>query len=174
MNRLVAGVLASALLLVGTAPAHAQAPETETAPGSPETAVRTVYDLVSWNAGEMAEWDAVRAVFVPEAVIILRYPQGLTSFSVETFVQDFIDFAGRADVESSGFRETVVAARVWEFGDIAHVVTVYEASIPGRDRPPTRGVDSWSLTRVEDTWKVVSVVNELPGPGRDIPEALFD
>jgi hypothetical protein len=67
MNRLVDGLLVPVLLLVGSSPAHAQAPETETAPGSPETAVRTVYDLVSWDAGEMADWDAVRAVFVPEA-----------------------------------------------------------------------------------------------------------
>jgi hypothetical protein len=113
----------------------------------------------------------VRAVFIPEAVVFLRYRE-LTQFSVDTFLQDFIDFAAGSSAGTDGFAEKVLSAKVWEYGDVAHVVTVYEARILGSERPPTRGVDSWSLVRRDGEWKVASVVNELVRPDRPLPEGL--
>jgi len=163
---------ALALLLVMSVPPAGTA---QTAPAgegvSAEDVVRGVYELVSWEAGETADWDAVRDAFVPEAVVVLRYRE-LVQFSVDTFLQDFIDFARRSEAGVAGFRETVTSATAWEYGDIAHVVTQYEARILGSDRPPTRGVDSWSLVRRDGRWKVAAVVNELVSPARSLPPGL--
>ncbi len=169
MNRFATGGLTLLLTLLSYHSVDGQAVRDDGS--SPEAVVRSVYDLVSWEAGGMADWDAVRAVFIPEAVVFLRYRE-LTQFSVDTFLQDFIEFAERSSAGTDGFAEQVISAKAWEYGDIAHVVTVYEARILGSERPPTRGVDSWSLVRRDGEWKVASVVNELVRPDRPLPEGL--
>jgi len=58
------------------------------------------------------------------------------------------------------------------FGDIATVLVLYEASIPGRNSPPQQGVDSFSLIKKDGGWRIVSIINEIPTPNRPIPEEL--
>ena len=60
------------------------------------------------------------------------------------------------------------------FGDIAHLLVLYEAHIPGSDRPPRQGVDSFQLVRREGRWWIVGVTNELPTPDRPLPPVLHD
>ena len=60
------------------------------------------------------------------------------------------------------------------FGNIAHVLVLYEAHIPGSQRPPQRGVDSWELLKRGGRWWIVAVTNEVPAPDRPIPAALAD
>jgi hypothetical protein len=138
-----------------------------------EQMVRAVYDLVSWAGGNTPDWEVVRDVFIPEAIVVLRYPPDLQVMSVDGFLLDWLRFENRLeDAGVTGFRETVLSARVTEFGDIAHVHVVYESSIPESGRPPRPGVDLWSLIRVDGEWKVVSVVNELPR--EDLPLSSFE
>jgi hypothetical protein len=37
-----------------------------------------------------------------------------------------------------------------------------------------RGVDAFLLVRRGDLWQVAAVTNEVPMPGRPVPEDLFD
>lgn len=140
---------------------------------SVEDVVRDVYDLVSWTDDQTPDWEDVRRIFIPEAVIVLRYPPGLQVMSVDDFLQDWLRFEARlAEAGWTGFREAVLSTEVFEFGDVAQVRVIYESSIPGRDRPPQPGVDLWSLIRVEGRWRVASVVNELPRHGLPVPDPL--
>jgi hypothetical protein len=59
-----------------------------------------------------------------------------------------------------------------EFGDMAHVLVLYEASIPGSERPPRQGVDSFQLIKTADRWWIVSITNEIPTIDSPIPAAL--
>lgn len=138
---------------------------------SVEQVVRDVYDLVSWTDGDTPDWEVVREIFIPEAIVVLRYPPDLKVMSVDGFLLDWLRFESQlAERGIEGFLETVVAAEVTEFGDVAHVHVVYESSIPDSGRPPRPGVDLWSLIHIGDTWKVVSVVNELPRDGLPVPD----
>jgi len=140
---------------------------------SVEQVVRDVYDLVSWTDRNTPDWEVVREVFIPEAIVVLRYPPDLRVMSVDGFLLDWLRFENQlAAAGATGFQETVTSARTTEFGDIAHVQVVYESSIPDRDGPARPGVDLWSLIRVDGQWKVVSVVNELPRD--DLPVPSFD
>jgi len=38
--------------------------------------------------------------------------------------------------------------------------------------PPQRGVDSFQLAKLEDRWQIVSIVNEVVWPGRELPEGI--
>ena len=60
------------------------------------------------------------------------------------------------------------------FGNIAHILVLYEAHIPGSQRPPQRGVDSWELLKRDGRWWTVAVTNEVPAPDRPIPAELAD
>ncbi|MCL7970957.1 MAG: nuclear transport factor 2 family protein [marine benthic group bacterium] len=166
----IAGLACLALTML-VAPTLAQTEVTNSDERSVEQVVRDVYDLVSWTDGNTPDWEVVRDVFIPEAIIVLRYPPDLKVMSVDGFLLDWLRFQNQLEAAGvSGFQETVTSAAVTEFGDVAHVHVVYESSIPGTGRPARPGVDLWSLIRADDQWKVVSVVNELPRDDLPAPE----
>jgi len=142
---------------------------------SAEDVVRRLYDLVTTEAGQTPDWDAVRSLFVEQAVICLRTSrEELTVFDVDGFVADFVAFIERADVERTGFTERVLATRSTVYGDIAHVLVLFDSQIPGSGRPPGKGIDSFELIRREGRWRIVAITNERPSPGNPIPDELFD
>lgn len=160
---------------LGTMPAQAQAPADNTAFETPEALVTEIYDMVSFKAGDVPDWDLVRSTFIPEAIVVLRTSrEASTVFSVEGFVNDFINFVERSPAGEAGFTEKILKMRSMVFGDMAHVLVLYEAHITGSARPPTQGVDSFSLIKKDGRWWIVSITNELPGPDRPIPEMLQD
>jgi hypothetical protein len=145
------------------------------AAGTAEDVVKKLYELVSFDAGKTPDWDQVKATFVEEAVIVLRTSRDSTTvFSLEGFVQDFVKFSGREDVQKNGFREKILRMKTDVMGDMAHILVLYEAHIPGSTRPPQKGVDSCLLSRRENGWKIVAITNEIPTPENPMPEALRD
>jgi hypothetical protein len=151
-----------------------QPPGPEPPPGpTAEGLVTELYGLVTFEAGREPDWNQVRGLFIPEAVIVLRTSREQTSiFSVDEFVKDFVTFIERANARETGFSERIIRMRSTVFGDMAHVLVLYEASIPGSPRPPQQGVDSFLLTRKDDQWRIVAVTNEVPAPGRPLPPEL--
>lgn len=140
---------------------------------SAEELVRGLYDAVTFEAGTTPDWDPVRAMFLDRATVVLRTSRTATTvFDVDGFVADFVSFIESANVQATGFTERVVRVRPMVFGDIAHVLVLYEASIPGSGRPPQQGVDSFQLIRREGRWWIVSIVNEIPTPDRPLPPEL--
>lgn len=169
------GMLLALAMLVAPPAAFGQAGGNDDALRTPENLVREIYALVTFAAGETPDWERVRSLFLPEAVIVLRTTrEGSTVFSVDGFVQDFVDFIERASAIETGFREEVLKLESLVFGDIAHVLTLYAASFPDSPQEPQRGVDSWSLVRREGRWWIAAVVNEIPAPERPIPEVLSE
>jgi len=142
---------------------------------SAEGVVHELYGIVTFPAGTTPDWDELRALFLPEAVVVLRSSREATSvFSLEGFVQDWLRFIDGSNVIETGFTERIIRTHSTEFGDIAHVWVLYEAEIPGWGRPPQPGVDSFQLVRREGEWKIASITNEVPTPDRPIPEVLRD
>jgi hypothetical protein len=167
------------LVLVLAAPAAgASALAQAVAPEKLETAegvVTELYDLVTFEAGQTPNWDAVRGLFIDEAVIVLRTGRDETTvFSVETWIQDFVTFIERAEVEKTGFTEAITRMSPTVFGDVANVWVLYEASVPGSGRPPQQGVDNFSLVRRDGRWWVAAITNEIPAVAGPVPEALRD
>jgi hypothetical protein len=159
-------------LLGGPLPLTAQdasAPEE----GSAIAVVHELYDMVTFPAGATPDWDEFRGLFLPGAVVVLRTGRTATSvFDLEGFVGDWLRFIEGSNIEETGFAERIIRTHETVFGDIAHVWVLYEAEIPGRDRPPQAGVDSFQLVRQPDGWKIASITNEIPTPDRPVPEVL--
>ncbi len=140
---------------------------------TPEQVVDKLYDHVTFEAGTTPDWAAVEGLFIDQAVIVLRTSRtDMTVFSLEGWVSDFVQFIEKADVEKTGFVEKIIRKKAMVFGDIAHVLVLYEASIPGSGRPPQQGVDSFQIIRKNERWLIASIVNEIPTPDRPVPEVL--
>ncbi|MBL7110908.1 MAG: hypothetical protein ISS19_03085 [Bacteroidales bacterium] len=140
---------------------------------SPDKTVQRLYDLVTFEAGTTPDWDEVRSLFIKEAVIVLRTSwDSCTVFTLEGFVGDFVNFIEQANVESTGFSEKILNMKTLEFGNMANILVLYEAYIPGSERPPGKGVDNFSLIKKKGRWWIISVTNELPTPDRPIPDVL--
>jgi hypothetical protein len=139
----------------------------------PEDIVNELYDLVSFKAGESPDWDRVRSLFLDEAVIILKTSRdSSTVFNLEGFINDFISFIENSRVKTTGFTERIIKKKAMVFGDMAHILVVYEVSIPGTEFKPQLGLDSFHLTKRKDGWKISSVLNEVPTPDKPLPEGL--
>jgi hypothetical protein len=159
------------LAALGATPLQAQvAPEVlENA----ESLVSEVYDMVSAEPGNVPDWEAVKSLFIPQAVVVLRTSREATTvFSVDSFLQDFINFYENTPAGANGFTEKIVRMKSLVFGDMANVLVLYEAQITGSARPPQQGVDNFSLIKQDGRWWIVSVTNEIPTPERPIPEVL--
>jgi hypothetical protein len=147
----------------------AQTPEEEAI-----TMVTQIYSDVSGTGEESVDWDMVRSFFMEEAVVVLRTSREATSvFTVEEFIQDFKTFYQSPRLGESGFKEEVLQLESEVYHDMAFVAVLYAASILDSERPPQKGIDFWLLIRKNDTWKVVSVTNEVVAPDGKLPE-IFD
>lgn len=174
--RLRASAVLVVLLLALASPAAQQAPPpvAQAAPAAgAEDVVRALYRLVTFEAGRNVNWDQVKGLFIPEAVIVLRASR--TSMNVldrNTFVDDFVRFIRDAKLEDLAFEETIVAIKTQETGDVARSTVHYAARIPSRDRPAQHGVDVFLLMKTDGGWRIVSIVNEIVRPGVDVPDEI--
>jgi len=140
---------------------------------TPEGLIEEIYRLVTFPAGTTPDWDAVRSLFIPEALVVLRTSrEGSTVFSVDGFVQDFVTFIEQADVEQTGFTERILDLQTFEWGDIAHALVLFDSDIPGDGREPRAGVDSFQLIKQDGRWWIASITNERPSADRPLPELL--
>ncbi|MFB0515016.1 MAG: hypothetical protein ACETWG_00235 [Candidatus Neomarinimicrobiota bacterium] len=147
---------------------------------SPENAFKTaegvvteLYRLVTFEVGQTPDWDEVESLFIDEAVIVLRTSRDSTTvFSVEGFIDDFINFIEPAEVEETGFVERIIRMRPVVIGDMAQVLVLYEASIPGSPREPQQGIDSFLLIKKDAHWRIVAITNEIPTPDHPVPAEL--
>jgi len=141
--------------------------------GSAEDVVKEIYELVSFKPGETPDWDRVKSLFVEEAVVVLRASRTSHNiFSRESFIQDFKNFITRSNVDKTGFLEKIVSVKSTTVGDITHCFVVYEASIPGSQRSPQKGLDSFQLIKKDGKWRIISIVNEVILPNMSLPKEI--
>ena len=133
--------------------------------------VKQIYKEVSSEGGAQVDWDKVRSFFVKEALIVLQTSrEASTQFTLEEFIQDFKDFYKSPALGESGFKEEVLRIKSRVYRDMAFIEVVYSANILDSDRPAQKGIDFWLLQKMEQSWKVVAVTNQIILPGEDIPE----
>ncbi|MBZ5497039.1 MAG: methyltransferase domain-containing protein [Acidobacteriia bacterium] len=151
----------------------ARASQIATTLNTAEGVVAQLYRLVSFRAGKEVDWELVKDLFIPEAVIVLRASRTATSvFNRAGFVADFAAFIKSAKLEEQAFEERILASRTQVMGDVARSLVLYAADIPADSRPPQQGLDSFLLMKKDGQWRIVSIVNELVGPGVPVPEEL--
>ena len=178
--RKIAAKLALALTLIATPLAvGAQAPPSSQPPGvapaysTAEDVVNELYRLVSIEKGQETDWEQVRQLFLPQAVIVLRVSKEASQvFDVQGWIDDFKTWDEKAKVKETGFSEKIITMKPRVFRDIANVFVLYEASITGATRPPTRGVDSIELIKKDGRWWIASITNDIINAENPVPAEL--
>ncbi len=178
--RKIAAKLALALSLLATPLAvRAQAPPSSQPPGvapaysTAEDVVNELYRLVSIEKGQETDWEQVRQLFLPQAVIVLRVSKEASQvFDVQGWIDDFKTWDEKAKVKETGFSEKIITMKPRVFRDIANVFVLYEASITGATRPPTRGVDSIELIKKDGRWWIAAITNDLINAENPVPAEL--
>ena len=139
----------------------------------PQDVIMALYDLVSFGPDNPPRWEEVRDLFIDDAIIVLRTSRdSSTLFTLDGFIHDFQKFAGEERIQVNGFSEKIIRLDKTVFGNIAHFLVLYEASIPGTDFKPQQGVDSFQLIKSDSAWKILSITNEIPGPDNPLPDEL--
>jgi hypothetical protein len=138
---------------------------------TPEDLIKDIYVAVSGKNSEAVDWQKVKSMFLDEAVVVLRTSkEKSTQFTVDGFIQDFKDFYQIPEVNANGFAEKILSMKSMIYKDIAFIGTVYSAAVPGSQRPASRGVDLWVLSKHNGQWKIASIVNEVIPAGQELPD----
>ena len=121
--------------------------------------IAALYAVISGPAGAPRDWDRMRSLFAPDgrmAAIGMR-PDG--SYPLRMMTPDDYIARNTKAFATMGFFETELARRTETFGQIAHVLSTYEARHAAGDaRPFMRGVNSIQLVHDGKRWYVLSVL----------------
>ena len=155
---------------------RADAPPIAEAAQTPAGLIEALYGMVSIDPGPEPDWEMFRDVFLEEAVLVFspRGSQPMRPMSVDGFIQDWKDFFRDAELEERGFYETIAAMKVTEFGGLAHAFVIFEPRY-GEGGPDIqlRGLDSIELSYDGTRWWVAAITTDFEGPGKTIPESIF-
>lgn len=135
----------------------------------------SIYAAVSHAPGEQPDWDAYPRVFHPGATMVL--PVGPGQLPKVQTVEEFTEFYKRVlatpGATDEGFVERCAGFEATVFGNVANVVSVYEArKTPDQELPDRVGIDCVQLMRTADGWTVVSLVTDYERRGNPLSEKL--
>lgn len=127
----------------------------------------SVYAAISGDVGEERDWDAMRALFTPEARLYAITPQGLRGGSVEDYIERSAPF-----LLQSGFTESALVNRIDIYGDLAQAWSSYAGTFTNTDGTPgsVRGINSFQLMRQDDgRWLVHSIFWQAESDANPLP-----
>lgn len=139
---------------------------------SMDAIIKSVYDVISGDAGVKRNWDRFRSLFYPGARMIptgKNHNTGKIGGRVIT-PEDYIKSSGTY-LETNGFHEREIARRVEQFGYITHVFSTYESFHKKDDKTPfMRGINSIQLFNDGKRWWVLTIAWSQETPDAPIPE----
>jgi len=140
---------------------------------TPEGVVNELYRLVCVDVGQETDWEQVRKLYLPQAVIVLRVSKDASQvFDVQGWIDDFKAWDEKARVKERGFYEKIITMKPRVFRDIANVFVLYEAAILDSDKPVTRGIDSIELVKKDGRWWIASITNDIVNAENPAPPEL--
>jgi hypothetical protein len=165
-------LIAAAALTAGTAsPLSGQEPAPPADPAdvhSLDAILWAYYDVISGPAGEVPDRIRDQSLHVPGAVVGVpgRPDRGEPSLVIMTLDAYHDRFGG---ARTQGFYEREIHRTVQRFGNIAQVMSTYEASTTPGGEPFVRGINSIQLTWDGERWWIVSWIYDEERPELPIP-----
>jgi hypothetical protein len=143
--------------------------------GTIDAIVTALYESISGPAGPR-DWARDRKLYAPGAILMPAGPVP-TELSVAPVQRapSLFDFDGWVASRSpffaaNDFYEWEVARKMSQFGNIAHVLSAYEARRRPEDRDPIwRGINSLQLFHDGRRWWIVSILWDNERPDNPMP-----
>jgi hypothetical protein len=122
-----------------------------------ESTLAQMYRAVSFIEGDEPDWALMNSVFLPTARLTRITPEGVDHFDITSFqamARDMLEWGAY-----TSFFEVEIARNFVIFGDLAHVLSAYEAKKNAKATYPlSRGLNSLQLIWTTETWRVLSLV----------------
>ena len=125
--------------------------------------VDEMYASMSFEPGERPDWAAQQRIFDEDARLVRVNDDGVFVFDPRTFRENL-----EAMIESGAlpsFYEREVRRQIDEFGDIAHVLSVYEMRTSRHGELVARAVKSIQLFKRDDRWTISAMLWRREGRG---------
>ena len=180
--------LALAALLAGATAGAAQPPQAQPAQAQPaqqaaqlaakeadgasvDSIVAALYDVISGPAGAPRNWNRMRALFAPDAKLMVIAPRPDGSFGLRALtVEDYIS-RNMSTFSTNGFYEREIARSTDAFGQLVHVFSTYELLRSPHDAKPfMRGINSLQLAHDGKRWWIANLVWRAEDAGLPLPE----
>ena len=141
---------------------------------NPESLVRGLYAAVTFDKGESPDWEYVKSMFLPEAVIGVRKTRtSMAVMNVDEFVQWFKDDVEKYKMIERGFEETVQKLKITVYRNMGHAFVLYQARFKTpADAPGQLGVDGFGLLNKDGRWWIASITNDVVTPDTPLPDVL--
>src|ERR1700752_2692737 len=99
--------------------------------------MKSVYNVISGDAGKARDWDRFRSLFIKDARLIPAGKNAQTGVVAARVLtpEDYIQRAGPGLVQN-GFHEIETARQVDIYGNIAQVFSTYESRRTSKDEKP--------------------------------------
>jgi hypothetical protein len=138
---------------------------------SADAIIAALYAVISGPAGQKRDWDRFRALFIPEARLIVARSRPDSSGQILPRVMTVEGYvAGSGGLEKNGFFEREIAQTGESFGNVTHRFSTYESRRTAADPTPfARGINSIQLFNNGQRWYVVTVYWDSERPGNAIP-----
>jgi reactive intermediate/imine deaminase len=150
---------------------------TETKPVNPadvssvDAIMKSVYDVISGDAGQKRDWDRFRTLFhkgarlIPAAKNATTNVFGATVLSPEDYIKRAEPFFAK-----EGFFEKEIARKTDTYGNIVQIFSTYQARHKKDDEKPfLRGINSFQLLFDGTRWWVMTIYWQAETPDNPIP-----
>jgi hypothetical protein len=122
-----------------------------------DAAIRGTYEIISGPPGQKRDFDKMRTMFAPGALLRVITPKGIRGGDLEGYIK-----ASGPILEKGGFTEKELGRRTEVYGNLATVWSAYD----GRTASGSfheRGINSFQLVKVDGKWLVASILWQEEG-----------
>lgn len=132
--------------------------------------IASLYDVISGPAGKNLDWDRMRSLFAPGAIMSSPLPSPVTGAAPQMYSVDEYIRAYRELLESTELYEKEIARKTDRLGNIVHVFSTFQNRfVVGGTEGSVRGINSIQLRHNDGRWWIVSILWDGETPGREIP-----
>lgn len=118
--------------------------------------IAEMYDSVCFEAGASVDWNRQSTIFAPAARLVRVNDDGVFEFDLDSYRENF------ETMIASGAMPSFWEAEIWretrEFGDVAHVLSAYEARRSRGGEFLHRGVNSIQMFRRDGRWWISAMI----------------
>lgn len=135
-----------------------------------DSIIAALYDVISGPIGKERDWDRMRNLFAPDAVmsVVAATPAG-TAIRRALTVEDYIKASGPF-LKDKGFYEKEISRKFEQYGNIAQVFSTYESRWKPEDpKPFERGINSIQLWFDGKRWWVQAIMWQGETPKTPLP-----
>ena len=123
-----------------------------------DAAIRGVYEVISGPPGQKRDFDRMRAMFAPNALLRVITPnRGVRGGDIEAYIK-----ASGPILEKEGFTEKELGRRTEVYGNLASVWSAYDGRTANGSFHE-RGINSFQLVKVDGKWLVASILWQEEG-----------